>query len=176
MSMPSVVVQPLMLATNMGGKLVERFSTTSVSRFEEPLVTVTGAQFMYISRLPIRLNQVQASVYLPVSMPSGMAKSKWYGSTMVEPPERLPVSLAGHPPSKDLMTFHEEVLVGCRSVVRLIWHEPPPWVALPMKASFWDSPMGMMFCVVTSQASERSLQGKSLPSAASGELLSESLL
>lgn len=78
MSIPSVVVQPLTLATNMGGKLAERFSTVGVrsetERLDEALVTVTGAQFIYISRLPIRLNQVQARVYLPASMPSGMVK------------------------------------------------------------------------------------------------------
>jgi hypothetical protein len=77
MSTPSLVVQPLMLATNIGGKLAVRFSTVGTrlsERLEEPLVTVTGAQFIYISRLPIRLNQVQARVYLPASIPSGMVK------------------------------------------------------------------------------------------------------
>jgi hypothetical protein len=67
-----------MFATNIGGKLEERCSITGASteRLDEPLVTVTGAQFMYISRFPMRLNQVQARVYLPVVIPSGMVKLK----------------------------------------------------------------------------------------------------
>ena len=41
----------------------ESYATVSfVSRFFEPPVTVMGAQFMYISRFPILLNQVHASV------------------------------------------------------------------------------------------------------------------
>jgi hypothetical protein len=69
MSTPSVVVQPLILATNRSGKLVrferevDRFSSVASRLLDVPPVTVTGAQFMYISRLPIRLNQVQARVY-----------------------------------------------------------------------------------------------------------------
>lgn len=63
----SGVVQPLMLATNMDGKLSRLeidFSVFSVetSRFWAPASTLIGAQFMYISRLPIRLNQVHARV------------------------------------------------------------------------------------------------------------------
>ena len=79
MSIPSLVVQPLMLATNIGGKLEERCSMTGATSerlVEEPPVIVTGAQFMYISRLPMRLNQVQARVYFPVVIPSGMVKLK----------------------------------------------------------------------------------------------------
>ena len=125
MSYPSVVMQPLMLATNIWGKLsrlVKPGVSASASRFLDPPSTVMGAQFMYISRLPIRLNQVQARVYFPGEMPSGMAKSK----TVSEFPERFPSVLAGHPPSKDLMTIQLESLEGSISVVRLIWQEPPP--------------------------------------------------
>lgn len=69
---PSAVVQPFpMLATNRSGKEGARFeisgscttladSTDVSSRFFDPATTVIGAQFMYISRLPIRLNQVHA--------------------------------------------------------------------------------------------------------------------
>lgn len=69
---PSAVVQPFpMLATNKSGKEVARFeisdscatlidSPDDLSRFFDPATTVMGAQFMYISRLPIRLNQVHA--------------------------------------------------------------------------------------------------------------------
>lgn len=71
---PSAVVQPFpMLATNISGKEDARFeisgscatlagSLNVSSRFFEPATTVMGAQFMYISRLPIRLNQVHARV------------------------------------------------------------------------------------------------------------------
>lgn len=58
------------LATNMSGKEAAR-DVRSLG-FEPP-VTVTGAQFMYISRLPTLLNHVHASVYCPGLMPSGMA-------------------------------------------------------------------------------------------------------
>lgn len=69
---PSAVVQPFpMLATNKSGKEDARFEISSScatladptdvsSRFFDPATTVIGAQFMYISRLPIRLNQVHA--------------------------------------------------------------------------------------------------------------------
>lgn len=69
---PSAVVQPFpMLARNMSGKEDARFeisgscatlvdSTDGSARFFDPATTVMGAQFMYISRLPIRLNQVHA--------------------------------------------------------------------------------------------------------------------
>lgn len=122
-STSSLVVQPLIFATNMGGKEEDRLSnwvSTSAERLEEPPVTVIGAQFMYISRFPIRLNQVQARVYLPGEIPSGMVKLKAYGSGVLAPPAMFPLTLAGQPPSKDLMTIHSELLEGCRSVVRLI--------------------------------------------------------
>ena len=86
-SVDSVVVQSVagMLATNMAGKdgaarpsrlnsapMVElRLASSSsvvrvsgsgvLERFWEPPVTTMGAQFMYISRLPILLNHVQAN-------------------------------------------------------------------------------------------------------------------
>ena len=44
-------------------------SLPAVSRFEVPPVTLTEAQFMYISRFPTLLNQVQASVYAPGATP-----------------------------------------------------------------------------------------------------------
>lgn len=73
-SLPSGVVQSVagMLALNMSGKDVSRLKMSSEayasvalkessrSRRLEPPVTVIGAQFMYISRFPIRLNHVQA--------------------------------------------------------------------------------------------------------------------
>jgi hypothetical protein len=68
MSMLSSVVQPLTLATNMGGRLarldggVSGFSGVGSLRFFVPAVTLTGPQFMYISRFPILLNQVHAIV------------------------------------------------------------------------------------------------------------------
>lgn len=82
-SSDSVVVQPFpMFALNRSGNLLSRLKKVSSvairsvsflrSLLFEPPVTVTGAQFMYISRLPILLNQVQARVYLPGLKPSGI--------------------------------------------------------------------------------------------------------
>jgi len=49
-------------------------SSSSALRLEEPAVIVTGAQFMYISRLPTLLNQVQAKVAVPVGRLVGTVK------------------------------------------------------------------------------------------------------
>jgi hypothetical protein len=49
-------------------------SSSSSLRFEALAVRVTGAQFIYISRLPILLNQVQARVTSPVGRVVGMVK------------------------------------------------------------------------------------------------------
>lgn len=62
----STVVHPFpILATNMSGNELARFVSPGVSMSAPllplPPVTVTGAQFMYISRLPTLLNHVQAS-------------------------------------------------------------------------------------------------------------------
>lgn len=72
---PSVVVQSVvgMLAMNMVGKsgvarsessgmLYSSVSLAATSRLDVPPVTLMEAQFIYISRLPILLNQVQANV------------------------------------------------------------------------------------------------------------------
>jgi hypothetical protein len=84
-----------------------------------------GAQFMYISRFPMRLNHVQARVYVPGAMLGGIVNWKVFPVKFGLSP-RLPTVLAGQPPSIEWMTFHTEDLEGCISVVRLIWHEPPP--------------------------------------------------
>lgn len=86
-SVESCVPQPLlMLATNMSGRasnaavsrsisIVELpASNSSSSRFEEDAVSVTGAQFIYISRLPTLLNHVQARVAVPVGRDVGTVK------------------------------------------------------------------------------------------------------
>ena len=84
-SAESTVVQSVagMFALNMAGKDAESRSDSSgmakvslrlASRFLDPPLTLTDAQFMYISRLPILLNQVQARVYGPGVIPSGMEK------------------------------------------------------------------------------------------------------
>ena len=84
-SAESTVVQSVagMFALNMAGKDAESRSDSSgmanvslrlASRFWDPPLTLTDAQFMYISRLPILLNQVQASVYDPGVIPCGMEK------------------------------------------------------------------------------------------------------
>ena len=48
--------------------------SSSSLRFDEEPVIVTGAQFMYISRFPILLNQVQARVAVPVGRVVGIVK------------------------------------------------------------------------------------------------------
>lgn len=63
----STVLQPLpALATNMSGR-----AEKATSGEPEPAVMVTLAQFMYISRLPIWLNQVQAKTALPAGVSAG---------------------------------------------------------------------------------------------------------
>lgn len=149
MSYISSVMQPLMLAMNKGGNSsVVRFPTAVDSDlfFEELLsVIVRGAQFMYISRPPIRLNQVQAMVYSPASMLSGMVKFGENGVTIVElvPMLELLSVSSIHPPSIDMMTLHVVELLGARSGVILIWQEPPPWVVPPWKVMDWVSPFTM---------------------------------
>lgn len=70
-----------MFALNMAGKDEAarseslgkpRVSLRLSALFFDPPLTLIDAQFIYISRLPILLNQVQAKVYDPGVMPSGM--------------------------------------------------------------------------------------------------------
>lgn len=121
-STPSVVVQPPpavpTLAMKMPG-LVEYAAARRWKRLrflEAPPVRVTAAQFMYISRLPIWLNQVQASTASPAGASAGMVKS------------RFDVPEVGQLPSMLLMT----VKVLASSVDRAIWQLPPPWLAPPV--------------------------------------------
>ena len=98
-------------ATNMAGKEVLRpessgmaksVSLRAVSLLLDPPVTLTDAQFMYISRLPTLLNQVHARVYAPGATPAGIEKLYVSGSGAVAElsAPRLPATfLAGHPPS-----------------------------------------------------------------------------
>ena len=63
----SRVLQPLpALATNISGR-----AEKATSGVPEPAVMVTLAQFMYISRFPILLNQVQAKTALPAGVSAG---------------------------------------------------------------------------------------------------------
>jgi hypothetical protein len=85
-SVLSTVLQPgPILATNISGRALKAAMSRSanwvafrvsrsLSRLDEPPVRVTGAQFMYISRLPILLNQVHASVASPVGRLVGIVK------------------------------------------------------------------------------------------------------
>lgn len=73
------------LATNMSGKALRPLP---------PLPEmVTTAQFMYISRLPISLNQLQAKMASPALASAGTVKGN-------VPPLRV-----GHEPMNDFMTF-----------------------------------------------------------------------
>jgi hypothetical protein len=85
-------------------------------RFEADAVRVTGAQFMYISRLPILLNQVQAKVAVPVGRDVGTVKEYVSGSTAeAESPLFPAVFLIGHPPSMEWITFQVLLVVGAVS-------------------------------------------------------------
>ena len=122
------------LATNMAGKegvlrpessgiAAKSVSLRAVSLLLDPPVTLTDAQFMYISRLPTLLNQVHARVYAPGAMPAGIEKLYVSGSGVVAElsAPRLPATfLAGHPPSIEWMTIHVELFVAGVSVVREI--------------------------------------------------------
>jgi len=97
--------------------------------------TTMGAQFMYISRFPILLNHDNASVYRPGAKPAGILNWKVLAPLPLGSAGRFPSVFAGHPPSMEWITFHTVALLGRKSLVRLIWHDPPPWTALPVKLS-----------------------------------------
>lgn len=153
------VVQPLpMLALNMSGKEVSRlkiwseayvsvaFKEESSSRSRRvlpPPETEIGAQFMYISRLPIWLNHVQASVYSPGAIPCGILYWNCVALLPLGLSGRLPSAFAGQPPSILWITIHLESFVGLASFVSEIWQEPPPWTALPLKDSVCGAPMAI---------------------------------
>ena len=171
-----------MLATNMAGKegvlrpessgIAKSVSLRGMSSLLlDPPVTLMEAQFMYISRLPTLLNQVHARVYAPGAMPAGMAKLYVSGSGAVaelSAPMLPATPLAGHPPSIEWMTIHVELLVAGLSVVREIWHDPPPWTDSPKKESFCGAPMAMSVTVPPELLV--ALQGKLEPSATRGLL------
>lgn len=91
-------------------------NSSSSLRFEEAPEIVIGAQFMYISRLPILLNQVQASTAVPVGRLDGMVKEYVSGSTSVAESPLFPATfLMGHPPSMEWITFQVLLLVGAWS-------------------------------------------------------------
>lgn len=91
-----------MLAKKIGGRLSKEVRAASFlarrsracERFEEdePWI-VTCAQFMYISRLPILLNHVQANRASPLGASEGILKSYFL--------------VIGHPPSMDLITLND---------------------------------------------------------------------
>src|SRR5436305_13176487 len=102
MSSPSVVVHcfcgTAMLATNMSGS-----AWYAPSEVDPPWMLI-GAQFMYISRLPILLNQVQTKTAFPPLMSAGMVKSRG-GRSLFGSAGKLPTADIGHAPSNDLMTL-----------------------------------------------------------------------
>lgn len=102
-------------------------------------MTLIEAQFMYISRLPTLLNQVQAKVYDPGVMPAGIEKLYVSGSGAVAElsAPMLPAwFLAGQPPSIEWITIQVELFVAGVSVVRDTWQDPPPCTDSPRKESF----------------------------------------
>ena len=54
--------------------MLRDMSSSSSLRFDDDPVMVIGAQFMYISRLPILLNQVHAKTAVPVGSEVGIVK------------------------------------------------------------------------------------------------------
>ncbi len=126
---------------------------------------------MYISRLPTLLNQVHARVYAPGAMPVGIAKLYVSGSGVeaeLSAPRFPGVFLAGQPPSIEWMTIHFELFVAGVSVVREIWHDPPPWTDSPKKESFCGAPIAMSVTVPPELLV--ALHGKFEPSATKGLL------
>lgn len=119
MSLPSGVVHCVsaMFATNMSGS----FSKSVLSL--APPLTEIGAQFIYISLLPILLNHVHTSVHSPFGTSFGTVKMKVAGS----------VPVVGHPPTIEWMTLKVDCAVGSLFKLTLSWQLPPPWVALPAK-------------------------------------------
>ncbi len=102
-SVPSIVVQPFpMLATKSDGReekeVPARFPARSARSARLPLdaVMVTDAQSMYISRLPISLNQVQANIAAPGGASDGTLKLKL-------PPAGVTM---GHPPTYEWITVN----------------------------------------------------------------------
>lgn len=64
------------------------------------------------------------------------------------PAASLPATpLAGQPPSIEWMTIQLELLVAGISVVREIWHEPPPCTADPMNQSGCGAPIAISVTV-----------------------------
>src|SRR6266700_1305335 len=102
-----------MLATNISGS----FSMTELSL--PPPVTMIGAQFMYISRLPTLLNHVHARVYCPFGMPLGIVNWKTAAPSPSALGLRFPVTFEGQPPIMLWITFHWLFFVGFWSKVTL---------------------------------------------------------
>ena len=162
-SAPCAVVQSDtgMFATNMAGKEAVARSESSataypsvwlrrVSLLLEAPVTLIEAQFMYISRLPTLLNHVHARVYAPGAMPAGIEKSYVSGSgaeAELSAPMLPAWFLAGQPPSIEWITIHVELFVAGVSLVREIWHDPPPWTDSPKKESFCEAPIAILVTV-----------------------------
>ena len=138
-SAPSAVLQASpMFATAISGSWS--------NPLPEPPETLMGAQFMYISRLPTLLNQVQAMV----SWPSGSASGTL--NPYVPRGPLLPEPVVGQPPSIEWMTFHFESLVGFESLETEIWQDPPPWVAVWSEGNetLTSEPTAQSFIVVIS--------------------------
>ena len=76
--------------------------------------------------------------------------------------------LAGQPPSIEWMTIHVELFVAGVSVVREIWHEPPPCTDSPKKESFCEVPIAILVTVPPELLV--ALHGKFEPSALRGLL------
>ena len=80
----STTVHPLpMFATKISGRAEK--ATAGAARFLDPPAIVTEAQFMYISRLPMLLNQVQAKTAGPAGVSEGTVKSNSWPEFIGQP-------------------------------------------------------------------------------------------
>jgi hypothetical protein len=121
-------------------------------------LTVMAAQFMYISRLPILLNQVQAKIALPPGVSTGRANLK------------LAEGEVGQLPIQDWMTIQ----VLPRSKESEAWQLPPPWSAPPSIVMLYELPAVQVAVGAPAAVPKRvwyPLQGKLLPLPERGEVM-----
>jgi hypothetical protein len=98
--------------------MLRSMRSSSALRLPAAAVIVTGAQFMYISRLPTLLNQVQAKVAVPVGRVVGTTKVYVEGSGRLASLPLFPATpFMGHPPSMEWITLNTLLLVGAWSYV-----------------------------------------------------------
>lgn len=123
--LPTVVHWFPILAKKIGGRSEKAVSRgPRAFRLELPPAIVTLAQFMYISRFPSLLNQLQAKSAAPDAASDGIVKSK------------LPLVMTGQSPSMDPIV----VKVFPLSYDRENWQLPPACGAPPTIVALYFCP------------------------------------